>query len=92
MQVFFFGLFSILFKAIILYYLIINFGFTWYRDVRTSTLELSLEKLRVIKLNKEDVQKMHWKVVELKINSWIQYMQICVGFYNTLWIFRTTNY
>lgn len=49
-----------------------------YRDVRASTLEQSLRKLGVEKLSKEDVQKMQWEALELKIGSWIQYMRISV--------------
>lgn len=42
-------------------------------------MEQSLRKLGVEKLSKEDVQKMQWEALELKIGSWIQYMRISVG-------------
>lgn len=43
-------------------------------------MEQSLRKLGVEKLSKEDVQKMQWEALELKIGSWIQYMRISVGY------------
>ena len=48
--------------------------------MRASTLEQSLRTLGVEKLSKEDVQKMQWEALEVKIGSWIQYMRISVGF------------
>uniref|UniRef100_A0A0D9XP93 Exocyst subunit Exo70 family protein n=1 Tax=Leersia perrieri TaxID=77586 RepID=A0A0D9XP93_9ORYZ len=49
-----------------------------YRDTRGSALELSLRKLGVEKLSKEDVQKMQWEALEAKIGSWIHFMRIAV--------------
>ncbi|KAG2669475.1 hypothetical protein I3843_14G036100 [Carya illinoinensis] len=49
-----------------------------YRDTRSSVLEESLEKLGVEKLNKDDVQKMQWEVLEAKIGNWIHFMRIAV--------------
>ncbi|PSR98789.1 Exocyst complex component EXO70A1 like [Actinidia chinensis var. chinensis] len=49
-----------------------------YRDTRSSVLEESLRKLGVEKLNKDDVQKMQWEVLEAKIGNWIHYMRIAV--------------
>nr|XP_018676000.1 PREDICTED: exocyst complex component EXO70A1-like isoform X3 [Musa acuminata subsp. malaccensis] len=49
-----------------------------YRDARASTLESSLRKLGVEKLNKDDVQKMQWEALETKIQNWIHYMRIAV--------------
>ncbi|KAK4759595.1 hypothetical protein SAY87_022726 [Trapa incisa] len=52
--------------------------FTIYGDVRCSVVEHSLRKLGVEKLNKDDVQKMQWEVLEAKIGNWIHYMRIAV--------------
>ncbi|KAJ6824318.1 exocyst complex component EXO70A1-like isoform X1 [Iris pallida] len=49
-----------------------------YRDTRASALELSLRKLGVEKLSKDDVQKMQWEVLEAKIGNWIHFMRIAV--------------
>ncbi|KAJ6825957.1 exocyst complex component EXO70A1-like isoform X1 [Iris pallida] len=49
-----------------------------YRDIRASALELSLRKLGVEKLSKDDVQKMQWEVLEAKIGNWIHFMRIAV--------------
>lgn len=49
-----------------------------YRDTRASVLEQSLRKLGVEKLNKEDVQRMQWEVLEAKIGNWIHFMRIAV--------------
>lgn len=49
-----------------------------YRETRSSVLEQSLRKLGVEKLNKEDVQKMQWEVLEAKIGNWIHFMRIAV--------------
>ncbi|KAJ6820211.1 exocyst complex component EXO70A1-like isoform X1 [Iris pallida] len=49
-----------------------------YRDTRSSALELSLRKLGVEKLSKDDVQKMQWEVLEAKIGNWIHFMRIAV--------------
>lgn len=51
------------------------------RDVRGSVLEQSLRKLGVEKLNKDDVQRMQWEVLEAKIGNWIHYMRIAVRIY-----------
>lgn len=51
------------------------------RDARASTLESSLRKLGVEKLNKDDVQKMQWEALETKIQNWIHYMRIAVRIY-----------
>ncbi|KAA8516804.1 hypothetical protein F0562_017086 [Nyssa sinensis] len=52
--------------------------FTIYRETRISVLEQSLRKLGVEKLNKDDVQKMQWEVLETKIGNWIHFMRIAV--------------
>ncbi|TVU26790.1 hypothetical protein EJB05_29368 [Eragrostis curvula] len=49
-----------------------------YRDSRASALELSLRKLGVEKLSKDDVQKMQWEALEAKIGNWIHFMRIAV--------------
>ncbi|KAM6547728.1 hypothetical protein CsatB_019404 [Cannabis sativa] len=49
-----------------------------YRDTRAPALELTLKKLGVERLGKEDVQKMQWEVLEAKIGNWIHYMRITV--------------
>lgn len=49
-----------------------------YRETRSTVLEESLKKLGVEKLNKEDVQKMQWEVLEAKIGNWIHFMRIAV--------------
>ncbi|ONK57682.1 uncharacterized protein A4U43_C09F2990 [Asparagus officinalis] len=49
-----------------------------YRETRASTLELSLRKLGVEKLGKDDVAKMQWEVLEAKIGNWIHFMRIAV--------------
>ncbi|XP_068659765.1 exocyst complex component EXO70A1-like [Aristolochia californica] len=49
-----------------------------YRDTRASVLEQSIRKLGVERLNKDDVQKMQWEVLEAKIGNWIHYMRIAV--------------
>ncbi|GMH28707.1 hypothetical protein Nepgr_030550 [Nepenthes gracilis] len=49
-----------------------------YRETRSAVLETSLRKLGVEKLNKEDVQKMQWEVLEAKIGNWIHCMRIAV--------------
>ncbi|CAO2201060.1 unnamed protein product [Urochloa humidicola] len=45
-----------------------------YRDYRASALEVSLRKLGVEKLSKDDVQKMQWDALEAKIGNWIHFM------------------
>ncbi|CAD6254707.1 unnamed protein product [Miscanthus lutarioriparius] len=49
-----------------------------YRDSRASALEVSLRKLGVEKLTKDDVQKMQWEALEAKIGNWIHFMRIAV--------------
>jgi hypothetical protein len=49
-----------------------------FRDSRASALELSLRKLGVEKLSKDDVQKMQWEALEAKIGNWILFMRIAV--------------
>ncbi|AQK58046.1 hypothetical protein Zm00014a_042902 [Zea mays] len=49
-----------------------------YRDYRASALEVSLRKLGVEKLTKDDVQKMQWEALEAKIGNWIHFMRIAV--------------
>ncbi|KAI3734600.1 hypothetical protein L6452_14072 [Arctium lappa] len=51
---------------------------TIYRDTRSPVLEETLQKLGVEKLSKDDVQKMQWEVLELKIGTWIHFMRIAV--------------
>lgn len=51
-----------------------------FRDFRASALEQSLRKLGVERLNKDDVQKMQWEVLEAKIGNWIHFMRIAVSF------------
>ncbi|KAL0915565.1 hypothetical protein M5K25_015992 [Dendrobium thyrsiflorum] len=50
----------------------------FYCEARSSALESSLRKLGVERLNKDDVQKMPWEVLEAKIGNWIHYMRIAV--------------
>ncbi|XP_047332714.1 exocyst complex component EXO70A1 [Impatiens glandulifera] len=52
--------------------------FDIYSETRTVALELSIKKLGVEKLSKDDVQKMPWEVLESKIGNWIHYMRISV--------------
>ncbi|KAG6474215.1 hypothetical protein ZIOFF_068139 [Zingiber officinale] len=52
--------------------------FCLIRDSRGSTLESSLRKLGVEKLNKDDVQRMQWEALESKIQNWIHFMRIAV--------------
>ncbi|KAL8170489.1 hypothetical protein V2J09_022293 [Rumex salicifolius] len=49
-----------------------------YKDTRSVALEATLQKLGVEKLNKDDVQRMPWEVLEPKIGNWINFMQIAV--------------
>ncbi|XP_015698447.1 exocyst complex component EXO70A1-like isoform X2 [Oryza brachyantha] len=49
-----------------------------YRDSRGSALEVSLRKLGVEKLSKDDVQRMQWEALEAKIGNWTQFMRIAV--------------
>lgn len=49
------------------------------RDTRSIVLEETLQKLGVEKLSKDDVQKMQWEVLELKIGTWIHFMRIAVS-------------
>ena len=51
---------------------------TSFRDSRASALEMSLRKLGVEKLSKDDVQKMQWEALEAKIGNWIHFMRIAV--------------
>ncbi|RZC44189.1 hypothetical protein C5167_037137 [Papaver somniferum] len=48
------------------------------RDTCAKVLEMSLQKLGVEKLSKDDVQKMQWEVLEAKIGSWIHFTRIDV--------------
>ncbi|KAK7391541.1 hypothetical protein VNO78_19957 [Psophocarpus tetragonolobus] len=49
-----------------------------YKDARSNVLEESLQKLGVEKLNKDDVQKLQWEILEAKIGNWIHFMRIAV--------------
>ncbi|KAL6641854.1 hypothetical protein ACP70R_020035 [Stipagrostis hirtigluma subsp. patula] len=49
-----------------------------YRDARGSALELTLRKLGVEKLSKDDVNRMQWEAVKPKIENWNQFMRITV--------------
>ncbi|KMT06653.1 hypothetical protein BVRB_7g158180 [Beta vulgaris subsp. vulgaris] len=49
-----------------------------YRETRSAVMEITLRKLGVEKLSKEDVQKMQWEALEAKIGNWIHYMRIAV--------------
>ncbi|KAK2403799.1 exocyst complex component EXO70A1 [Trifolium repens] len=51
---------------------------TMYREARSNVLEESLQKLGVEKLNKDDVQKLQWEILEAKIGNWIHFMRIAV--------------
>lgn len=57
------------------------------RDTRAEALEESLTKLGVERLNKDDVQKMQWDVLEPKIGNWVHYMRIAVRRMNVLFHF-----
>ncbi|KAK7332015.1 hypothetical protein VNO80_28761 [Phaseolus coccineus] len=48
-------------------------------DTCSKVLEESLQKLGVEKLNKDDVQKLEWEVLEAKIGNWIHFMLIAVA-------------
>uniref|UniRef100_A0A0D3HRN9 Exocyst subunit Exo70 family protein n=1 Tax=Oryza barthii TaxID=65489 RepID=A0A0D3HRN9_9ORYZ len=50
-----------------------------YRDSRGSALEVSLRKLGVEKLSKDDVQRMQWEALEAKIGNWTQFMRIAAN-------------
>lgn len=54
------------------------------RDSRISALELSLRKLGVEELNKDDVQRMQWEHLKSKIGNWNQSMQIAVRVFRKL--------
>ncbi|XP_051149019.1 exocyst complex component EXO70A1-like [Andrographis paniculata] len=47
-----------------------NQVFVLYREARFSAMEQTLTKLGVERLSKEDVQRMQWEVLELKIKLW----------------------
>ncbi|XP_057526138.1 exocyst complex component EXO70A1-like [Amaranthus tricolor] len=49
-----------------------------YRETRSTVMEITLRKLGVERLTKEDVQKMQWEALEAKIGNWIHYMRISV--------------
>ncbi|XP_073526253.1 uncharacterized protein [Phyllobates terribilis] len=49
-----------------------------YREVRSATLELSLNKLGMEALTDNDLQKIPWEILEGKIGNWIQYIRIAV--------------
>ncbi|KAK9723614.1 hypothetical protein RND81_05G012400 [Saponaria officinalis] len=49
-----------------------------FRETRTSVMEITLRKLGVERLTKDDVQKMQWEALEAKIGNWIHYMRIAV--------------
>lgn len=49
-----------------------------YREARSNVLQESLQKLGVEKLNKDDVQKLQWEILEAKIGNWIHFMRIAV--------------
>ncbi|KAK8951324.1 hypothetical protein KSP39_PZI003117 [Platanthera zijinensis] len=50
----------------------------FYCETRSSVLELSLRKLGVERLSKDDVQKMPLEVLEAKIGNWIHHVKIAV--------------
>ena len=41
-------------------------------------MEQTLRKLGVEKLTKDDVQKMQWEILEVKIGNWTVFMRIAV--------------
>ncbi|KAL9227742.1 hypothetical protein vseg_003394 [Gypsophila vaccaria] len=49
-----------------------------FRETRASVMEITLRKLGVERLTKDDVQKMQWEALEAKIGNWIHYMRIAV--------------
>ncbi|CAL4896809.1 unnamed protein product [Urochloa decumbens] len=49
-----------------------------YRDARGSALELSLRKLGIEKLSKDDIQRMQLVALRVNIETWTQIMQITV--------------
>ena len=72
-----------------------NYSFVLFRDIRSSVLEESLQKLGVEKLNKEDVQKMQWEVLKAKIGNWIHFMLIAISTYlefEQIWQFSCSKY
>jgi exocyst complex protein 7 len=52
--------------------------FYFFRDARRSALELTLRKLGVEKLSKDDVERMQIDALEAKIGKWTQFMRIAV--------------
>ena len=61
--------------------------FLSFRDTRSQVLQESLQQLGVEKLTKDDVQKIQWEVLELKIGTWIHFMRIAVSLSNNIHIF-----
>lgn len=55
-----------------------------FRDTRSQVLQESLHQLGVEKLSKDDVQKIQWEVLELKIGTWIHFMRIAVSKLNNM--------
>ena len=59
-----------------------------FREIRAAVVEQNLRKLEVERLNKDDVQKMQWEVLEAKIGNWIHSMRIAVRvYYMNLYIY-----
>ena len=61
--------------------------FLSFRDTRSQVLQESLQQLGVEKLTKDDVQKIQWEVLELKIGTWIHFMRIAVSLSNNVTCF-----
>eukprot|EP00850_Spirogloea_muscicola_P022306 SM000287S10628 [mRNA] locus=s287:5699:8311:- [translate_table: standard] len=49
-----------------------------YKEVRGGMVEVSLRKLGVEKLSREDILKMQWEMLEGKIGCWIQFMHVTI--------------
>lgn len=52
--------------------------FSFFRDARSSALELSLQKLGVQHVSTDDVERMQWLALEAKTVDWTQFMRIAV--------------
>lgn len=50
-----------------------------YREVRGSTLEMTMRRLGVEMVTRDDILRMQWEDLENKIGNWIQFIKICVS-------------
>ncbi|KAH9290612.1 hypothetical protein KI387_034729, partial [Taxus chinensis] len=54
-----------------------------YREIRSYSLNHTLQKFGIEKFSKEDMQKLSWESFERKIGTWIQCLQIAVKIFYT---------